>query len=681
MRRRALIGYAPCASYGNMAARGCTTSPLPIPLQCTALPEKEVAPFLPTTVQPCAALEASRAATVQLDAAMLPGLIAPERLLSPAPGHAPSPRSVPLPSAHARSIFCGRFRFSRFRPPPHVTLSPSQKRPRPGPALPVGPRVAPPKRPPLRALAVPANRKAAKKPPEKKPPEKKPPFPLVSPVAPAPHKKRPPWDLKGQVSDLREALGSLTSDNHNLREHACALQLELEERERSLRERDERVGALERELEQRGAALHSAQDELRSAQAALATSEQLVAELQATTEAQQQELRVCAERLHALELERRRLHNDVQELKGNIRVFCRVRPPLEAERPGPGHLRFSQHDPRAIALYRTKEPRTGGERGEVRYDFTFDRVFPPGASQGDVFEEVALLVQSALDGYHVCIFAYGQTGSGKTYTMEGPPGGPPETRGLIPRAVRRLFESARDLAQHGWQYRFTASFLEIYNESLRDLLAAAATGGPGAGTVDGGTAGGTAGVPELEIRRVSAASEELHVPNLRRVPVATEEEVLALLQAAQGQRAVARTALNARSSRGHSVFQLRVEGAHAARGTRCASVLSLVDLAGSERLQRSLATGERLREAQSINASLSALALVILALANKEPHVPYRNSKLTYLLQNSLGGSAKMLMFVNISPLEEDFGESLNSLRFASQVNECVVGTAQPHRK
>ncbi|KAM8792395.1 kinesin-like protein KIFC1, partial [Eudromia elegans] len=564
-----------------------------------------------------------------VDRSLKIGLNAPERLLSPAPGHAPSPRSVPPPSAHARSILCGRFRFSRFRPPPHVTLSPSQERPRPGPALPLGPRVAPPK------------------------------LPLVSPVAPAPHKKRPPWDLKGQVSDLREALGSLTSNNHNLREHACALQREPEEREWSLRERDERVGALERELEQRGAALHSAQAELQSAQAALATSEQLVAELQATTGAQQQELRVCAERLHALELERRRLHSDVQELKGNIRVFCRVRPPLEAECLGPGHLRFSQHDPRAIVLYRTKEPRTGSERGEVRYDFTFDRVFPPGTSQGDVFKEVLLLVQVTPPGDLRGSFPPVVSTHRRQQNVHdgGAAGGPPETQGLIPHAVRCLFESARDLAQHGWQYRFTVSFLEIYNESLRDLLAAAATGGPGAGTVDGGTAG----VPELEIRRVSAASKEQHVPNLCRVPMATEEEVLALLQAAQGQRAVARTALNACSSRGHSLFQLRVEGAHAARGTRCTC----------DRAQpcgwASLATGERLREVQSINASLSALALVILALANKEPHVPYRNSKLTYLLQNSLGGSAKMFMFVNISPLEEDFGESLNSPRFASQ--------------
>ncbi|KAM6406861.1 LOW QUALITY PROTEIN: carboxy-terminal kinesin 2-like [Pluvialis apricaria] len=360
-------------------------------------------------------------------------------------------------------------------------------------------------------------------------------------------------------------------------------------------------------------------------------------------------------------MERCRLHNTLQELKGNIRVFCRVRPvlPEEEERQkGLEHLHFPLQDNTALVLSRPEESHVGRERrGDVRYDFSFDRVFPPAASQQDVFEEIALLVQSALDGYHVCIFAYGQTGSGKTYTMEGPVGGDPQQRGVILRAVRQLFQGARELAKKGWEYGFTASFLEIYNKSLRDLL----TVRPERGA-------------ELEIRRVSATSKELHVPNLRCVPVASEEEVLGCTAATN--HSVARTALNDRSSCSHCVFQLRIQGHNAARDLRCASVLSLVDLAGSKSLSRG-----RLQETQAINASVSALAHVITALSNKEPHVPYRNSKLTYLLQNSLGGSAKMLMFVNISPLEENFSESLSSLRFASKVNECVVGAAHANRK
>ncbi|XP_049989941.1 kinesin-like protein KIFC1, partial [Alexandromys fortis] len=155
-------------------------------------------------------------------------------------------------------------------------------------------------------------------------------------------------------------------------------------------------------------------------------------------------------------------------------------------------------------------------------------------------------------------------------------------------------------------------------------------------------------------------------------PCLYNPQVEALLHLARQNRAVARTAQNERSSRSHSVFQLQISGEHAARGLQCGAPLNLIDLAGSERLDPGLALGpgerDRLRETQAINSSLSTLGLVIMALSNKESHVPYRNSKLTYLLQNSLGGSAKMLMFVNISPLEENVSESLNSLRFASKV-------------
>ncbi|NWR40327.1 CTK2 protein, partial [Tachuris rubrigastra] len=335
------------------------------------------------------------------------------------------------------------------------------------------------------------------------------------------------------------------------------------------------------------------------------------------------------ERIHLLEMERRRLHNDIQELKGNIRVFCRVRPvlPEESERQqGLQHLHFPPQDPKTLVLTQPDKSHVGRERQlERRYDFSFDRVFPPGASQQEIFQEIQLLVQSALDGYPVCIFAYGQTGSGKTFTMEGPQTlGTPESRGMIPRAVCHLFQSSHDLAGKGWQYCFSVSFLEIYNESLRDLLLSKGQR-----------------APDLDIRRVSPSSDELHVPNLTWVPVETEQEVLGLLQRASSQRSLAQTGLNDRSSRSHFVFQLRIRGEHQARDLHCASSLTLVDLAGSERLEKSGSVGNRLRETQSINSSLSSLGLVISALCNKEQHIPYRNSKLTFLLQNSLGGNAK----------------------------------------
>ncbi|XP_008582260.1 PREDICTED: kinesin-like protein KIFC1 [Galeopterus variegatus] len=541
--------------------------------------------------------------------------------------------------------------------------------------------------------------------------------------------KRPAWDLKGQLCDLnadlkryRERTQTLDQENQQLQDQlreaqqqAKALgtecrtlegelarvraqaeqgQQELENLSAHVLDLEERLGTqeslvqelqkeqLELQEERRGLAtqLEEQEKRLQVSEAALSSSQAEVASLQQEVEAQAALLSERGERLHGLEMERRRLHNQLQELKGNIRVFCRVRPVLPGEStPPPGFLLFPpgpggpSDPPTHLSLSRSDERRgtlSGAPAPTTRHDFSFDRVFPPGSGQDEVFEEIAMLVQSALDGYPVCIFAYGQTGSGKTFTMEGGPGGDPQLEGLIPRALRHLFSIAQEMGGQGWTYSFVASYVEIYNETVRDLLAT-------------GTRKGQGG--ECEIRRAGPGSEELTVTNARYVPVSCEKEVEALLHLARQNRAVARTAQNERSSRSHSVFQLQISGEHAARGLQCGAPLSLVDLAGSERLDPGLALGpgerERLRETQAINSSLSTLGLVIMALSNKESHVPYRNSKLTYLLQNSLGGSAKMLMFVNISPLEENISESLNSLRFASKVNQCIIGTAQANKK
>ncbi|KAM5262677.1 kinesin-like protein KIFC1 [Ctenodactylus gundi] len=541
--------------------------------------------------------------------------------------------------------------------------------------------------------------------------------------------RRPAWDIKGQLSDVtaelkrcREKNQTLDQENqqlqHQLREaqqqaealgierstlegELAQVQAQAEQGQRELRslsarvlELEERLGTqeglvqvlqkeqLELQEERRGltARLEEQERRLQVSEAALSSSQAEVTSLRQETEAQAALLAERGDRLHGLEVERRRLHNQLQELKGNIRVFCRVRPVLAGEpTPSPGYLVFPpgpagpSDPPTHLTLSRSDDRRgtlTGAPAPPTRHDFCFDRVFPPGSRQEEVFEEIAMLVQSALDGYPVCIFAYGQTGSGKTFTMEGGPDGDPQLEGLIPRAVQYLFSVAQEMSSQGWTYSFVASYVEIYNETVRDLLATGTRKGPGG---------------ECEIRRAGPGSEELTVTNARYVPVSCEEEVKALLRLAHQNRSVARTAQNERSSRSHSVFQLQISGEHASRGLHCGAPLNLVDLAGSERLDPGLVLGpgerDRLRETQAINSSLSTLGLVIMALSNKESHVPYRNSKLTYLLQNSLGGSAKMLMFVNISPLEENASESLNSLRFASKVNQCVIGTAQANKK
>ncbi|CAE8670101.1 unnamed protein product [Polarella glacialis] len=340
---------------------------------------------------------------------------------------------------------------------------------------------------------------------------------------------------------------------------------------------------------------------------------------------------------------RRELHNTIQELKGNIRVFCRVRPHLEGEDA-------------AKALQSPEAGKLNLNHMGENYNFAFDRVFDDSSTQEAVFDEVSGLVQSALDGYKVCIFAYGQTGSGKTYTMQGSQ--ERSSWGLIPRALSKIFQASETMRSAGWEWTLRASFLEVYNEALRDLLT---------GTSDSSSSG------LVHVIKHDDAWGTM-VTNLTSVQVESLDHIHKLMEKASKSRAVGSTDMNATSSRSHSVFALYLHGVNRELNSELHGALHLVDLAGSERLDRSGATGERLKETQNINRSLSSLADVFLAKAEGRSHVPFRNSKLTHLMEPCLNGQGKTLMVVNVGPEQDNSHETLCALRFAGQVSHCNTG-------
>jgi kinesin family protein C1 len=231
-----------------------------------------------------------------------------------------------------------------------------------------------------------------------------------------------------------------------------------------------------------------------------------------------------------------------------------------------------------------------------------------------------------------------------------------EERGIIPRAVELMLTAAQKYGPKGWTFRMEARYVEIYNEQIRDLLAPGAAHSEKHAIVNGGPGG----CPT--------------VSGVRSEPVESVEAAAGLVRRASAARAVEATQMNAQSSRSHTLFMLNVTGVHAGAGQELTGCLILVDLAGSERVERSGATGDRFKEAVSINKSLSSLADVFAAIGAKQAHVPFRNSKLTHLLQPCLGGDGKTLMFVNVAPEESHADETLCSLRFASQVNACELG-------
>ncbi|XP_072403827.1 kinesin-like protein KIFC3 isoform X2 [Chiloscyllium punctatum] len=340
---------------------------------------------------------------------------------------------------------------------------------------------------------------------------------------------------------------------------------------------------------------------------------------------------------------RKKCHNELVRLRGNIRVLCRVRPITLEDGTGLDTRNIISFDDDDGVLYVT-------HRGKTTM-FELDKVFQPHALQAEVFQEVQALITSCIDGYNVCIFAYGQTGSGKTYTMEGSP----EDPGINQRALRLLFGEVAERSAD-WDLTITVSMAEIYNETLRNLLAKDPS-------------------EKLEIKLSPDGSGQLYVPGLIQIRVESVDDINKVFELGRVNRATDFTNVNERSSRSHALLIVSVTGVNLTSGVRTTGKLNLVDLAGSERVGKSGAEGPRLREAQNINKSLLALGDVICALRSKQPYIPFRNSKLTYLLQDSLSGDSKTLMMVQVSPMEKNVNETVCSLKFAQRVRSVELGT------
>ncbi|KAL1180314.1 hypothetical protein V6Z11_A03G222400 [Gossypium hirsutum] len=358
-------------------------------------------------------------------------------------------------------------------------------------------------------------------------------------------------------------------------------------------------------------------------------------------------------------------HFDLKEdpsfwMDHNVQVLIRVRPLNGVEKSTNGYNRcLKQENSQTIAWIGQPETR-----------FTFDHVACETVDQEMLFRMAGLpMVENCLSGYNSCMFAYGQTGSGKTYTMLGEIEDlevkPSPQRGMTPRIFEFLFariqaeeEIRRD---EKLKYNCKCSFLEIYNEQITDLLDPSAT--------------------NLLLRE--DVKKGVYVENLTEFEVQTVSDILKLLSQGSLNRKVAATNMNRESSRSHSVFTCVIESRWEKDSTtnlRFAR-LNLVDLAGSERQKTSGAEGERLKEAASINKSLSTLGHVIMILVDvangKQRHVPYRDSKLTFLLQDSLGGNSKTMIIANVSPSICCAIETLNTLKFAQRAkliqNNAVV--------
>ena len=350
------------------------------------------------------------------------------------------------------------------------------------------------------------------------------------------------------------------------------------------------------------------------------------------------------------QLLRKKYFNMMEESKGNIRVYCRIRPISNEELRLGASQSIDVHD-----MYTLKVESKNGLK-----QFEYSKVFSPSSTQSQVFEDVSHLVQSTIDGYNVCIFAYGQTGSGKTYTMIGSDNNPQHI-GIAPRAIHDLFHLLK-LNHTKLDFKIQCYMVELYNDNLIDLLSDQ--------SLKQQLNNAKINNEKLAIKK--DAKGMVYIQNITLHLAKTPQDLENIMRLGFSKRRTEETNMNEHSSRSHLIFSIFVETTNLQTKQVTVGKLSLVDLAGSERVNRSGVSEDRLKEAQNINKSLTALGHVISSLSSSESHIPYRNNKLTLLMSDSLGGNAKTLMFVCVSPTNTNVEESLNSLSYASRAKSVV---------
>ncbi|XP_075985032.1 kinesin-like protein at 61F [Anticarsia gemmatalis] len=335
----------------------------------------------------------------------------------------------------------------------------------------------------------------------------------------------------------------------------------------------------------------------------------------------------------------------------NIQVFIRLRPLNQRERDIKSLGVIEVVNNREVVV--RQSPQTSHTK-----KFTFDRAFGPNVNQLQVYQEVVSpLIEEVLNGYNCTVFAYGQTGTGKTHTMVGEHSGSETTwqndplAGIIPRALSQLFD---ELRLTNTEYTVRVSYLELYNEELFDLLATSEDNS------------------KLRIYEDVTRKGSNIVNGLEEITVYNKNEVYKIMAQGQERKRVASTLMNAQSSRSHTVFTIVVHmKENSPEGEELVKIgkLNLVDLAGSENISKAgsdnPAKKERARECVNINQSLLTLGRVITALVERHPHIPYRESKLTRILQESLGGRTKTSIIATISPGHKDLEETMSTLEYA----------------